>query len=43
MCDIIAEVDDKLYIIECNGWNGCGFYKSDIPKLVKEVSEHYEN
>jgi|TARA_Y100000310_G_scaffold307018_1_gene348766 hypothetical protein len=36
----IAEVDGELYIVECNGWNSCGFYKSDIHKLVKEVTEH---
>ena len=35
----IARCDGEYKIIECNGWNSCGFYKSDISKLVKDVTE----
>ena len=39
----IGEVNGVLGIIECNGWNSCGFYKSDIHKLVKDVSTFVES
>lgn len=34
----VAEVDGSLYVIECNGWNSCGLYKSDIQKLVSDIT-----
>ena len=39
----IAESEGELYVIECNGWNSCGFYRSDIKKLVKDVTEYYND
>jgi len=38
--DICLSSDD-YYIIECGCMNGAGFYKADIGKIVKSVSEYF--
>lgn len=38
----ICDTDNGLKVVECNGFNNCGFYKSDVVKLVNEVSEYQE-
>jgi len=34
----IAQVDQKFKLIECNCFNGTGFYKHDIEKIVTEIN-----
>lgn len=36
----IALCDDKYYIIECNCFNGTGFYQHDIKKIIYEINEY---
>ena len=32
---------DTYFIIECGCMNGAGFYKADISKIVKSVTEYF--
>jgi len=36
----IGESSGNLYIIECNCFNSSGFYKSDVEKIMVDVSEY---
>jgi hypothetical protein len=35
----IGESLKNLYVIECNCFNSSGFYKSDLDKIIKDVSD----
>ena len=34
---------DELFILECGCMNSAGFYAADVHKIVKEITEFYEN
>jgi hypothetical protein len=36
----IGESNGKLYIIECNCFNSSGFYKSNIEKIITDISNY---
>ena len=36
----VGESNNKLYIIECNCFNSSGFYKSNVEKIIIDVSEY---
>jgi hypothetical protein len=38
----VAEVDGVLRIVECNCFNGTGFYAHDIKRIVQAVTEYVE-
>jgi hypothetical protein len=35
----VALVNEKYYIIECNCFNGTGFYENDIGKIIKSINQ----
>lgn len=39
----IGESAGNLYVIECNCFNSAGFYKSDVEKIITDISETYTN
>ena len=34
----IAEVEDEFKLIECNCFNGTGFYKHNVEKIIQSVN-----
>ena len=38
----VARVEQTWKIIECNCFNGSGFYTADVERLVRVISEHQE-
>lgn len=41
--DICRTANDLLKVVECNGFNSCGFYAASVHKFVKDVNNYYEN
>jgi hypothetical protein len=36
----IGESSEKLFVVECNCFNSCGFYKSDVEKIIVDISNY---
>ena len=40
--DVCMTKEGDYKVVECNGFNSCGFYEASVDKFVKDVNTYYE-